>query len=298
MKRARLGLALAALLRSAWWSPPSAGVRRRRAGARRRRAPEGRPLRRRARVRRAAPAGRARAAAGGLGGLAAAGGAAAPRAAARALRGRCPAGCATSSAACPASKPAVVVGAHYDTKALPGFVGANDGAGGTAAVLELARVLRPDEAARGRARAALRALRRRGGHRRQGRLLPSAACAARRPTRRATPRAARASSLLDFVADKELAIPREEGSDPALWARLRAAAQRVGAQSAFPAGTQSRDHRRPHPVRARRRPRDRPDRLRLPLLAPRCDDMSAVSRALARPLTARPCSSCCGPGAS
>ena len=42
----------------------------------------------------------------------------------------------------PGTKPAVVVAAHYDTKKLPGFVGANDGAGGTAAVMELARVLR------------------------------------------------------------------------------------------------------------------------------------------------------------
>src|SRR5215211_7218931 len=45
----------------------------------------------------------------------------------------------------PGRKPAVVVAAHYDTKALPGFVGANDGAGGTAAVVELARALRHDE---------------------------------------------------------------------------------------------------------------------------------------------------------
>ena len=44
--------------------------------------------------------------------------------------------------------------------------------------------------------------------------------------------------LLDFVADKHLRILREEGSDAALWARLRAAAQRVGAASTFPAGTQ------------------------------------------------------------
>jgi Peptidase family M28 len=36
-----------------------------------------------------------------------------------------------------------IVGAHYDTKDLPGFVGANDGAGGTAAVVELARSIRP-----------------------------------------------------------------------------------------------------------------------------------------------------------
>ncbi len=39
----------------------------------------------------------------------------------------------------------VVVGAHYDTKDLPGFVGANDGAGGTALVVELARTIEPRE---------------------------------------------------------------------------------------------------------------------------------------------------------
>jgi hypothetical protein len=37
----------------------------------------------------------------------------------------------------------VVVGAHYDTKDIPGFVGANDGASGVAVVLELARDLPP-----------------------------------------------------------------------------------------------------------------------------------------------------------
>src|SRR5687768_11083669 len=36
----------------------------------------------------------------------------------------------------------VVVGAHYDTKDIPGFVGANDGASGTAVVAELARTIR------------------------------------------------------------------------------------------------------------------------------------------------------------
>ena len=36
----------------------------------------------------------------------------------------------------------ILVAAHYDTKDIPGFVGANDGAGGTAAVLEIARALR------------------------------------------------------------------------------------------------------------------------------------------------------------
>src|SRR4051794_23953974 len=37
----------------------------------------------------------------------------------------------------------VIVGAHYDTKDIPGFVGANDGASGVAVVLELARALPP-----------------------------------------------------------------------------------------------------------------------------------------------------------
>ena len=43
--------------------------------------------------------------------------------------------------------------------------------------------------------------------------------------------------LLDFVAEKgQMQIPREEGSNPKLWNRLRAAARRVGSQSAFPPG--------------------------------------------------------------
>src|ERR687898_2011833 len=42
----------------------------------------------------------------------------------------------------PGEGPAIVVGAHYDTEAtIPDFVGANDGAAGTAAVVELANVL-------------------------------------------------------------------------------------------------------------------------------------------------------------
>ena len=34
-----------------------------------------------------------------------------------------------------------MLAAHYDTKDIPDFVGANDGAGGTAAVMEIARVM-------------------------------------------------------------------------------------------------------------------------------------------------------------
>jgi glutaminyl-peptide cyclotransferase len=135
------------------------------------------------------------------------------------------------------TRPAVVVAAHYDTKALPGFVGAEDGAGGTAALLELARVLRhakrpagapelrfvffdgeenPDDATRSFYAGGLRG---------------SKAYARRHAGQ------VRAVALLDFIADRDLAIPREAGSDPALWRRVRAAAARVGAARAFPTGT-------------------------------------------------------------
>jgi glutaminyl-peptide cyclotransferase len=134
------------------------------------------------------------------------------------------------------SRPAVVVAAHYDTKAIDGFVGANDGAGGTAAVLELARALRRtkrpagapelrfvlfdgEEAENDKADFYLSGLRgsKAYARRHRGEL--------------------RAVVLLDFVADRELRIPREAGSDARLWARLRRAAKHVGAGSAFPSAT-------------------------------------------------------------
>jgi hypothetical protein len=45
--------------------------------------------------------------------------------------------------------------------------------------------------------------------------------------------------LLDFVGAKDLRIQREALSHAGLWAKLRAAAARVGAQDAFPPGTAS-----------------------------------------------------------
>lgn len=129
----------------------------------------------------------------------------------------------------------VVVGAHYDTKDIRGYLGANDGAGGTAAVLELARAIKPrtldptivfilfdgEESPRGTPDSEFE---RRG--------LRGSKVAAPRYTR------AEAMILLDFIAEKNLAIPRESLSDEALWARLRAAARRVGAARYFPAREQ------------------------------------------------------------
>ena len=177
----------------------------------------------------------------------------------------------------PGSKPAVVVAAHYDTKRIPGFVGANDGAGGTAAVLELARVLshtkRPkgapelrfvffdgEEATNDKADFLLSGLRgsKAYARRHRGEL--------------------RALVLLDFVADKNLSLPREEGSDPQLWARLRSAARRVGARAVFPARTRPEvldDHT---PFARDGVPAIDLIDFEFPCWHELCDDMSAVSQ--------------------
>jgi hypothetical protein len=176
----------------------------------------------------------------------------------------------------PGRKPAVVVAAHYDTKNLPGFVGANDGAGGTAAVLELARVLRRTK--RPRTAPELRfvlfdgeeATNDKADFRLTG-LRGSQAYADRHRGE------LRALVLLDFIADKDLSLPREEGSDPKLWARLRAAARRVGAGSAFPAQKRSEivdDHT---PFAEDGVPAIDLIDFDFPCWHKRCDDMSAVS---------------------
>jgi glutaminyl-peptide cyclotransferase len=127
----------------------------------------------------------------------------------------------------------VVVGAHYDTKDLPGFVGANDGASGTAVVAELARTIR-------RPRHTIRFVFFDGEEspgdapdedfERLG--LRGAKVAARRFDD------ARAMVLLDFVGERRLRIPREAYSNPRLWRELRAASRRVGAARVFPDATQ------------------------------------------------------------
>ena len=136
----------------------------------------------------------------------------------------------------------IVVGAHHDTKDIPGFVGANDGASGVAVVLELARVLAAEapldgpsvsialfdaEEARGdrpftedgaRGSRQYVALAEQGG--RQG--SPSLA-------------ESRAMILFDLVGDCNLAIPREAGSDETLYAKFAEAARDVsGSDSAEP----------------------------------------------------------------
>ena len=131
----------------------------------------------------------------------------------------------------------VLVGAHYDTKDIPGFVGANDGASGTAVVLRLAREIEPrtirptllfvffdgEESPRGAS-----------DHEFEEKGLRGSKVAARRFADRVD-----RMVLLDFVGDKDLSIPRESFSSPRLWSRLRAAAERAGTADTFPAETAS-----------------------------------------------------------
>ena len=166
----------------------------------------------------------------------------------------------------------VVVGAHYDTKDVPGFVGANDGASGTAIVTQLARTIRRprhtiqfvlfdgEESPRGTPDAAFEEEGLRGS----------------RVAARAF-RDARAMVLLDFVGDRRLRIPREANSRPGLWRRLRAAARRVGAGEVFPpetSGAVADDH---IPFLRVGVPAIDLIDFGFPCFHRRCDDLSAVS---------------------
>jgi Zn-dependent M28 family amino/carboxypeptidase len=135
----------------------------------------------------------------------------------------------------PGRRPAILIGAHYDTKDIPGFVGANDGASGTATVVELSRALR---AGRRPCEREVRFVLFDGEE-----SPPGSTDFLRDGVRGSRAYAARHADALgqaivvDFVGDRDLSLPREAGSDPELWARLRAAARAVGAGRFFPPRT-------------------------------------------------------------
>jgi glutaminyl-peptide cyclotransferase len=129
----------------------------------------------------------------------------------------------------------VVVGAHYDTKDLPGFVGANDGAAGTAVVLELARSLEPRELEPTVVFALFD-----GEESPRGTPDEQFAAEGLRGSKVAARTLAGAEAMInvDFVGDERLSLPREANSDPQLWEGLRAAAERVGYGEVYPPETQ------------------------------------------------------------
>jgi glutaminyl-peptide cyclotransferase len=134
---------------------------------------------------------------------------------------------------------AILLAAHHDTKDIPGFVGANDGASGVAVVLELARAL-PErvegpsvhialfdaEEARGDRAFEVDGTR---GSREYVRLARRS-----RPGRpvQGTPPLAEIQSMIlfDLVGDCDLQIPREAGSDPELYEYI---AMQAGGDSPF-----------------------------------------------------------------
>lgn len=137
----------------------------------------------------------------------------------------------------PGRRPGIVLGAHYDTLAKPrGFVGANNGAAGTAVVIEAARALarlpagpdarevrfvlfdgeepaevKPEETA---------------DFYHEG-LRGSRAYVAANPDRTAE------MILLDYVGNRGLFLPREASSTEWLWRQLIGAARTVGAERYF-----------------------------------------------------------------
>ena len=124
----------------------------------------------------------------------------------------------------------VVVGAHYDTKDIPGFVGANDGASGVAVVLEVARDLPPrldgpsidlvlfdaEEAPRGQSFES-------GGDRGSRQFVRYAERGGSHGSPDLTQ--IRAMVLFDMVGDCDLQVPREANSDPDLYTAFADAAE-------------------------------------------------------------------------
>ncbi len=166
----------------------------------------------------------------------------------------------------------VVVGAHYDTKDVPGFVGANDGASGTAVAAQLARTIR-------RPRHTVKFVFFDGEESPRGTPDSEFEEKGLRGSKVAAPRFAdaRAMVLLDFVGDRQLAIRYEDNSSPGLWRKLRSAAHRVGALETFPRGNQgpiSDDH---VPFADEGVPSIDLIDFDFPCWHRRCDDMSAVS---------------------
>jgi Zn-dependent M28 family amino/carboxypeptidase len=138
------------------------------------------------------------------------------------------------------TKPGIVIGAHYDTLRDPeGFVGANNGAAGTAIVVEVAHALSRAKLKPGRE---IRFVLFDGEEPPEG--LPeeqrdfyNSGLRGSRAYVREHPGRTAEMVLLDYVGNKGLTLPREGNSDVRLWRALRSAARGVGKIRWFPPGT-------------------------------------------------------------
>jgi Peptidase family M28 len=139
----------------------------------------------------------------------------------------------------PGRTPAIVLGAHYDSEFHPpGFVGANDSAAGTAALIEIARALR--SAPRPANAREIRFVLFDGEEEPPGSTdFATDALRGSKAYVKAHRGQVREMVLLDYIANKGLRLPRESTSNVGLWRRMRAAAARVGVGAAFPPTVQT-----------------------------------------------------------
>jgi glutaminyl-peptide cyclotransferase len=139
----------------------------------------------------------------------------------------------------PGTGPVVVLGAHYDTETHPkGFVGANDSAAGTAAVIEAARALSKAKRPAGAPEIRFVLF--------DGEEEPHPTTNFYRDALRGSKAYVQEHAeevgsmvLLDYIANKGVRLPREASSDRALWDKVRASARRVGVSPVFPDATET-----------------------------------------------------------
>ena len=143
----------------------------------------------------------------------------------------------------PGKRPGLVIGAHYDTLVKPeGFVGANNGAAGSAIVVELGRALsrlkRPANA-RDIRLVLFDGEEPAGGLPEESTDFYHQGLRGSRAYVKAHKGRTDAMVLLDYVGNKNLRLPREGSSTKALWDEVRAAARAVGVARTFPDDTQT-----------------------------------------------------------
>jgi glutaminyl-peptide cyclotransferase len=171
----------------------------------------------------------------------------------------------------------IVLAAHYDTKDLADFVGANDGAGGTAQMLEIARVLQKLKRSKNASPIWFVAFD--GEEATDDSDFYGTGLRGSKPFARKYAKKIKELVLLDFVADKDLAIPREQSSDQEMWADLVEAAERVGSDSAFPPREQGEVQDDHTPFVRRGVPSIDLIDFDFPCWHQTCDDITAVSKA-------------------
>ena len=137
----------------------------------------------------------------------------------------------------PGREPGIVIGAHYDTLVEPrGFVGANNGAAGSAVVIESARAVSDapaDPGARKVSFVLFDGEEPAAGLPEESPDFYNEGLRGSRAYVEAHPGETSSMVLLDYVGNKGLRLPREASSTEELWSRLLIAAEAVGAQRFF-----------------------------------------------------------------